>query len=513
MSAELCETSKLPHSIVYTTLSHIWGEEQIFQLQQSNIEELKQSIPVHKLPQVFKDAMHVSIELGVHYIWIDSLCIIQDSSKDWTYEAKRMGDVYQYAACNMAAAGYKGSSMALFGERKALSQIHPFVFADCIVTTELRKPEHLYGLYIRADSLAFHSEIDNGVLNSRAWVAQERALSPGILHFTPEMMWWECNDLVVNKAFPTGHILWDDLNPRTCKIRCLTEGSDSQDIYAFWRKFVGLYAGKELTYEQDRFPAAAGIARSLSELIDDNFVAGFWEKDLVRSLIMLREDGRIEGIPSTPRAPSWSWASLRAKYLAKSWTQRELGQPLGGISIRVLSDLPTFKSDLDSTSLESSDVKGLEITAPLRRWPTDIEINMGDNDQRWLYVMETSYDVSRDVHSSSVNIPDTEKWRVNNPTHFLVLAKIKRNFPSLCGPEPGGDIESEHGTAMNAWGLLVQQIFEAEGNNTFRKLGVVYFLFRTQDKMEEYLGLKKDDGKYVSSPASGERGFQTVLLI
>ncbi|POS69831.1 hypothetical protein DHEL01_v211776 [Diaporthe helianthi] len=333
------------------------------------------SKPPNPLPQVFQDAMYVSIEIGINYIWIDSLCIIQDSNEDWTYEAKRMGDVYQYAACNIAAAGCKdSSSLGLFGERQALPQLHPPAFADCILQTKTGA-KRFHGLYVRGDFHAFRNDVVGNILNTRAWVAQERALSPGILHFTPEMIWWECSGLIANEALIMGHPVDVDTKLQTCTIRQLAKESDPREVYRVWRNFISQYAGKELSHEKDRFPAAAGIARVLREFIDDNFIAGFWEGDLIRCLLMGPTGGRIEDIPSTPRAPSWSWASLRTAYTSSGPQSAQhfdtTIRPLGGISIRVLSDIPTFKSDLDSTSLESSDVRGLEITAPMRKLPAD----------------------------------------------------------------------------------------------------------------------------------------------
>lgn len=138
MSAQLCETRHLHLSTSYITLSHSWGNDDIFQLRQSNIGKLRQSLPLHKLPQVFQDAMYISLQLGIDYIWIDCLCIIQDSEEDWTCEAKRMGDVYQYARCNIAAAGYQDSdgSLGLFAERKAVSQLHAVLSVDCFLNDE-----------------------------------------------------------------------------------------------------------------------------------------------------------------------------------------------------------------------------------------------------------------------------------------------------------------------------------------------------------------------------------------
>lgn len=444
--------------------------------------------------------MYISIELGITYIWIDSLCIIQDSEEDWTYEARTMGKIYQYAACNIAAAGYD-SSLGLSAEREAISQVHPALFADCVLNAQNTPGGKAYpfeGLYVRADEAAFWNNIcgKNSVLSSRAWVAQERALSPGIIHMTPEMLWWECNHLVANEAFPTGGVpLMHEDNFKTCTIRSLTKESEPEDIYAFWRKFIGVYARNELTYEKDRFPAAVGIARTLSELLDDNFVAGFWERDLVRSLLIKR-DARIEHVPAIQRAPSWSWASLGGAYYP--FSGGPYAQPLSGVKVKVLSDLPEFKSDLDSTSLETSDVRGLEITAPLRKLPVNKEIDKYEEQWEWAVKMYIEPDIRDENDPSAIKVPEDQAWRLRDPTHVLLLAKKYRD-----GNE----------RYPIAFGLSVQQVLEAEGRNTFRKLGVVEIWCYGKGKFEGYFGLHKEKGEYIPSPVFGECGFQEIVLI
>lgn len=497
ISAELCETKNLPLNTAYVTLSHLWGDNQIFKLQQSNIEELRQSIRLNQLPRVFQDAMYVSIELGISYIWIDSLCIIQDSKEDWVCESGRMGDVYQYAACNIAASGIQDGSLGLFAERKALSRVHPSLFADFVLKVKISGRTIVFkGLYIRAKRTGFVHAIGGSILNSRAWVAQERALSPGIIHFTPEMMWWECNHGVHNEAFPTrdNEIGYAQKFFKICTIRSLTEKSDPEDIYAFWRRFIAHYAGKNLTFERDRFPAAVGIARTLSGLIDDNFIAGFWEGDLIRSLIMCRR-GRIEDVPDTWRAPSWSWASLRTGYDTSVFDLVSHAQPLSGVSVRAISNEHGFKSDLDSASLEISDVRGLEITAPLRKLSIGIEAGFHDMRLEWFF--DTWIDISND--SPAVKVSADQAWRLRDPTHLLVLAE--------------GWYGNEDPRDSIAYALLVQQVPEAEEGDTFRRFGTAILSFHSDDRLKEYFGLQKENDQYLTSPIFGESGFQEIVLI
>ncbi|KAF2191353.1 heterokaryon incompatibility, partial [Zopfia rhizophila CBS 207.26] len=71
--------------------------------QSENLSELKQNIPISRFPLTFQPAFEVTVQLGFNYIWIDSLCILQDSLADWAAEADRMGHVYENACLNIAA--------------------------------------------------------------------------------------------------------------------------------------------------------------------------------------------------------------------------------------------------------------------------------------------------------------------------------------------------------------------------------------------------------------------------
>lgn len=188
---------------MYTTLSHCWGTGEVFKLLKSNLDDLRQDIPIKRLPKVFQDAIFVSIEIGICYIWIDSLCIIQDSKdgEDWTHEARRMGDVYKHGEFNIAATGYEDGSSGLFSERKALLRIYPLVSLKCVVRGKYGSKRSFDGVYVGFEPTEFDGEINQGPLNGRAWVAQERILSPAVLHFTPKHVWWECSRLIANEAF------------------------------------------------------------------------------------------------------------------------------------------------------------------------------------------------------------------------------------------------------------------------------------------------------------------------
>jgi hypothetical protein len=131
--------------------------------------------PVDMMPKTFKDAMSVAILLGVQYIWIDSLYIIQDDENGWKKESSLMGDVYKGALCNFAAtaAAESDRSEGLFVETNPLSKSS--LAADI--------KGRLYNCFTETMELSFLLRKE---LNSRGWILQERLLSPRIVHFSDQ---------------------------------------------------------------------------------------------------------------------------------------------------------------------------------------------------------------------------------------------------------------------------------------------------------------------------------------
>lgn len=116
----LVERTTIPSDLEYMSLSHCWGSKPIMSLSQTNIDSLKKGISVSDLPKTFQDAVIVASWFQCRYLWIDSLCIVQDSVEDWRRESAKMRHVYQNAQLNIAATGAVDSSVGLFFERDPL---------------------------------------------------------------------------------------------------------------------------------------------------------------------------------------------------------------------------------------------------------------------------------------------------------------------------------------------------------------------------------------------------------
>ena len=177
---------------LYMALSHRWGEgDEQFRTDKSNFETRCKEINFHELPKTFQDAVTVTRKLGVEYLWIDTLCIIQDDDDDRRRECSRMEQVFASAYCTLAATSAQDCSQGLFREDNDVSL----------------GPENGYkSLCIREVDEDFSRDVEQAELNQRGWVFQERALSRRIIHFTAAQTYWECGKMVSCESADQIHV-------------------------------------------------------------------------------------------------------------------------------------------------------------------------------------------------------------------------------------------------------------------------------------------------------------------
>lgn len=171
----------------YITLSHRWGNDELLRTTTANIDEFRKKIGFSLLPKLFKDAVVVTRKLGRKYLWIDSLCIIQegDDLADWRNQSGRMEEVFASAYCTIAATSATGSNEGFLTPRSSKRSI--------MLSDTKKKGLQVYVSAINDD---FHHDVEEGELNKRAWVLQERALSRRTIHFTKEQTYWECGSVI-----------------------------------------------------------------------------------------------------------------------------------------------------------------------------------------------------------------------------------------------------------------------------------------------------------------------------
>jgi hypothetical protein len=325
----------MPGKVFYLTLSHRWGNHQFIKLLQAYVDGFQRDIPWWQLPKTFQDAITITRHLGFSYIWIDSLCIIQDSKEDWNHEAKLMGKIYMNAQCNIAASDAPDSRAGCFNWRDPRAiQPEPVDFDTA---------EESY-IFNETDIYGEHGE--HG-LYTRGWVLQEALLARRTLDCARGQLFWRCSEMRASEVFPGGvptNIYHDDhpaskfkaisadddqviLNANIIDKRLQSYKTRSQiprapgkgslqqytdAPFAFWLAIVEHYTTMNLTKDTDRGIAIAGIVEIFQPYFDEHWF-GMWR--IFMPLELLWKTSGSVCVPSTVRAPTWSWLSVEGQVL------------------------------------------------------------------------------------------------------------------------------------------------------------------------------------------------------
>lgn len=290
-------TSDIPaaraEQVNYATLSHCWGNINMFTLCRNNLAELKAMIPHKQLTKSFQDAMDITRKLGLQYIWIDSLCIVQDDEDDWLREAALMSDIYGSSILTIAATGAADGNVGCYRERD------PAAVTCQKLTVSDEDGEKTFDCY---DFDIYKQGIVDSPLISRAWALQERFLTTRTIHFTSQQLIWECNEQLACETFPDAMPL-----PLSTHHSWFQKRRDNPHI---WIDTVTQYSNCYLTHPEDKLIAISGIAKWLRDKTNDEYVVGLWRKDMEHQLLWCTEGKAANTHPQHYRAPSWSWASV-----------------------------------------------------------------------------------------------------------------------------------------------------------------------------------------------------------
>jgi len=208
----------------YITLSHCWGDADVLKLTTDNEMALRTGFAIKDLPKTFREAIQFTRALSVQYLWIDSLCIMQDSLEDWRHQSALMGEIYKNCFCNLAATGSSNSQGGIFVERD-LNISRPFNMA--IMAKSLDREIAHQGRYYVWDAGLWRNHMETAPLNRRGWVLQERLLAPRIIHFS-KYVFWECKSLAASEIMPTGERYIEHLDHET----------STRSSCCLWKRFL-----------------------------------------------------------------------------------------------------------------------------------------------------------------------------------------------------------------------------------------------------------------------------------
>ncbi|OAL44100.1 HET-domain-containing protein [Pyrenochaeta sp. DS3sAY3a] len=267
----------------YCALSHCWGspEKRPLTTTRANLTERIEGIPFYTLPKTFQNAIMLVHSIGISYIWIDSLCIIQDDEADWSSEAKHMAQIYSNATIVIAAAYSRDSTQGLFFTERPDPVVAkaPFISDGKIV-------DYFYVSILPRGVI----EPVVGPLRTRAWAFQEWYLSTRLVTFMPGGLLWKCKTIQVNERGSREHAeTYEDLS---------------------WLDLMEQYTGKHLSFESDRLYALHGIVAKEHSDRRGRFLFeyGVWEEHLLEEILWIRNVSDLE--ENGLKLPSWSWASL-----------------------------------------------------------------------------------------------------------------------------------------------------------------------------------------------------------
>ncbi|KAK0708524.1 heterokaryon incompatibility protein-domain-containing protein [Lasiosphaeris hirsuta] len=314
----------------YACLSYCWGsdlEGVVTTVAANRATHQTSGIPVAALPRTVQDAVLVCLKLGIRYLWVDALCIVQDDAEDWARESVRMCDIYGSSHITIAAHGAASCKDGFLGEqgygRRSWQRAFPTRYGSAFPDANPAK------MLLRVGQEASVTS----PLSTRGWTLQECILPRRIIHYTAQELVWECNS---QHFCECGHIeglrRGGPLVMEKTQVRQVEIARDGQRVARMrtpavdsWMQLVERYTDRRLTYVSDRLVAVAGLAQWIREqsgegMDPEMYLAGVFRPSLPRHLLWMVKAWKTPRLPNQPdvapprpvppRAPSWSWASV-----------------------------------------------------------------------------------------------------------------------------------------------------------------------------------------------------------
>jgi hypothetical protein len=293
----------------YACLSYCWGGPQEVLTTKANLNENVKRLPIDRLPKTLQDAISVSKTLGLRFLWIDALCIIQNSQEDKAVEINKMGSIYRDATVTIFAtsASRVGDGFLQYRSPDEGGVLLSFYVSDSTqgtVTLLLKDSPYT----------------PNEPLDSRAWVVQETLLSRRRLIYGTKELLWKCqeNDYQTVTVSPRSYNMLVTSLPGD--IFSPTQDSDvkrqkeADNSHAeSWSIIVKNFTSRGMTNREDRLPAIGGVAAELQRLWKDEYIVGTWRGTLAKHLMWYRLKSHPSASLPRPvkyRSPTWSWASV-----------------------------------------------------------------------------------------------------------------------------------------------------------------------------------------------------------
>ncbi|KAF2821973.1 HET-domain-containing protein, partial [Ophiobolus disseminans] len=291
------------HYKPWCALSYCWGGPQLIRTTASNFRTGQRFLELSAIPETILDALTTTKALGVSYLWVDSLCIIQDDPDDLTRELASMPKIYKHATLTISAALAQTCNEGFLHPRspRIVPLYGPPVRLRCIDEQDAEGTIVLHGTRPPQEHI-----------HTRGWTLQEHLLSPRLLIYSTSSLAWQCRSRKytdVPLSAPIHDAGLNEFFSSFAKQFYAVEITEEDAIVA-WLRIIEVYSGRHLGFPTDILLALSAIAEEFGTRMQWTYVAGLWQEHIQYMLCWECATTKTCRRPSKYRAPSWSWASI-----------------------------------------------------------------------------------------------------------------------------------------------------------------------------------------------------------
>ena len=299
----------------YAALSYCWGtgRERHYITTRVNLADGYRHLQHDDMPLTIQHAFQVARRLHIRYIWVDALCIVQDSRADWHSEALKMGAIYSNAILTIAADHGWDVDAGLFNTNSLYQWIARSIPVNVTVSEDWKSEINFFTANLHTSLLSsVETMLESSPLSRRGWTFQERAMSSRILHYTAEQLIWECRELYqAEDSLPVIGPDWDHTRTLSATI-FPSPGAivhPDQLIHDWYGLVLEPYSERRFTFPSDRLPAIAGIAEIFGRKLQSEYISGTWTAGIAAGLSWYRAGKRWDNGCEELKGPIFSWSS------------------------------------------------------------------------------------------------------------------------------------------------------------------------------------------------------------
>ncbi|KAK6063798.1 hypothetical protein SCUP234_13258 [Seiridium cupressi] len=458
-----------PSAAHYAALSYCWGGDQPAKTIKDNVAAYSAGIAFDSLPRAIQDAVLVTISIGIPYLWVDALCIVQDDDDDKADQIVQMHRIYRCSYATIAASVSSGSTEGFLYNRRQLrplrvrGRLDDNVFADLILSPEI----------LAQDGISYEADLP---LFQRAWTFQETHLPRRILSYGHQGLIYRC----LSSTHIEGVSKIDDINIYTAIDPGNTRYNALSHPYS-WQAIMTAYTQRQLTVASDKLLGIAAMAEEYSKQKGTTeYYAGLWKEDFASQLLWLtdREEDSLAPRPKQYIASSWSWASVTRPVWMHDDLMESAGMPNGPLEEpSTMLDHFCVLLEANMTLVDPKNPFGM-VSAGYVKVSAKTKKIMVHITQRSPSLKMVGRDTSMTADQCLLQWPRSGGYdaRLNFDIDYPeeVIDGTIYTAVEICGVASAGEDEDSEGEenelfAGRSYGLLLERV----GSDTYRRIGVI----------------------------------------